>query len=76
MSDITPEDRERLVKGRFKELLHEMFEDEYNDLSERRRKAAGAPQQQGQQQQGQSQQLPQRKRSLFEEVFSNTLGMG
>jgi hypothetical protein len=75
MSDISPEDRERLVKGRFKELLHEMFEEEYNDLSEKRRKAAGAQQGQGQQQPAQQQQIPGRKRSLFEEVISNTLGM-
>lgn len=79
MSDIQPEDRERLAKVKFKEFLHEMFEDEFNSHFDKRvteRRSQPTQQQSAGQPQQQQQQAPARKRSLFEECISNTLGIG
>jgi hypothetical protein len=72
MSDISPEDRERLVRSKFKELLHDMFEDEANEWHNKRRQGPPQQQQQQSQQPQGTSQAPERKHSLFEEV----LGIG
>ena len=78
MSDISPEDRQRLAKATFKEWFNELFEEQFNDHFEKRR--AAAPSHQGQAPTsaapGTQYQAPPRKRSLFEECISSTLGIG
>lgn len=78
MSDISPEDRQRLAKATFKEWFNELFEEQFNEHFEKKRtpatpssgQAASSPAGASHQQQ------PQRKRSLFEECISQTLGIG
>jgi hypothetical protein len=78
MSDISPEDRQRLAKATFKEWFNELFEEQFNEHFEKKR--APSPQHQGQTSapQGTAGQQAQsaRKRSLFEECISQTLGIG
>ena len=78
MSDISPEDRQRLAKATFKEWFNELFEESFNEHFDKKR--TPAPSSPGQHQATQGQGLPaqqqQRKRSLFEECISQTLGIG
>jgi len=82
---ITPEDRERLAKTKFKEWADEWFKEvgpaAFNAwLEEVRKTAGGGQQQQQQQQQGnqpnqqQQQPQPQRRRSLLDIALSDTFG--
>lgn len=80
MSDISPEDRERLAKTKFKEWFSECFEETFGPAFDKKVGTARSTQQQqgsGQQApQQQQQQQPARKRSLFEECISSALGIG
>lgn len=81
LSDISPEDRERLVSVKYRELLHKATDedDEYVlKLMKRMRALSGSASQgsqSGQQTSG-GQQVPERKRSAFEVAISNALGLG
>jgi hypothetical protein len=79
MSDISPEDRERLAKTKFKEWFSECFEETFGPAFDKKvGTARSAPQQQssGQPAPQLQQQQPARKRSLFEECISSALGIG
>ena len=75
MSDISPEDRERLAKTKFTEWFDELFEERFNaNFEKRAAQRRPAPQQLAPQQGAPAQ--PDRKRSLFEECISSALGIG
>lgn len=78
MSDISPEDRQRLAKATFKEWFNELFDESFEGAFEKRRAAAPSHQGQGQSSAapGTPAQTSARKRSLFEECISQTLGIG
>lgn len=82
IEDLEPEDRERLVKIRFKELFQECLEESFGEMFDKRVKdtysAAGrqAPEAgQQQQQQQQTRQQPKKKMSAFEAALAQGLGI-
>lgn len=81
MSDVSmsPEERERIVAFRIREILGKIVDEDdafIDKLTKRMRSSASPAPQQQQGQQVPSQQVPQRKRSMFEIAMSETLGLG
>jgi len=85
MTDISPEDRERLAKTKFGEWFDEFWDKKFKESFEgavAEFRTSQHPSGQGQQGQGQGQgqqshePVPMRRRSLLEECFSQTFGIG
>lgn len=79
MSDISPEDRERLAKTKFGEWFDEFWDKKFGESFEKGLEAARSANSHPSQPQATPQtplpvQQPQRKRSLLEECFSQTFG--
>jgi len=80
-SEISPEDRERLAKGKFSEWFDENMTNKFGELFDSRlneiAKAGGKPPVAGQLQSQQTHQespRQQRRRSLFEQCLSDAIG--
>lgn len=86
MTDISPEDRERLAKTKFGEWFDEFWDKKFKDafdsgIEEVRKGMSDHPSAGGQQQtqqtpQSSQQQVQTRRRSLLEQCFSQTFGIG
>jgi isocitrate dehydrogenase len=77
---ISPEDRERLAKGKFKEWFDELFSEKFEQSVKEMTAARprGQQRQEAQQSQGEQQQQqdqpPTKRRSLLETCLSDTFG--
>lgn len=83
MSDtmqISPEDRERLAKGKFKEWFDELFDSKIEEAVKKHAKPAVGPtakqssEGSGSSQEQQQSDPPPRRRSLLETCLSDTFG--